>query len=69
MAKFVVLGLEGETGLYVVDIDAGTVSPVEAPPGADAVPSTGGGPGPTIRGVNVAVATESREAALSGKLD
>ncbi len=41
LAKVVVLGIEGETGLWLVDIEAGTVTPVTEPLSDDMAQAAG----------------------------
>jgi hypothetical protein len=71
MAKVVVLGVTGESGFWLVDLDAGTVT---------AMPETVTDPfgySPEARrsgavlsaGVDLAVAVPTREGAFSGKYD
>lgn len=71
MSKIVVIGLEGENGLWMVDLDAGTVSQVAAPATgdlktADDLRKTG----VTItRGVNLAARAASAGSVSGGFLD
>lgn len=71
MAKFVALKLTGETGYWLVDLDARTVEPMKEivtdPFGyaADADSS-----GATLTsGIDVAVVAETRDDAFAGKFD
>ncbi|WP_112812319.1 hypothetical protein [Ensifer sp.] len=71
MAKVAILGFVGEAGLYVVDIDAGTVAPLTAPVkgGLQAVVDVQNAGGSVIRGVNVAVSVDSAEDISNGRFD
>jgi hypothetical protein len=71
MANTVILGLPGEPGLYVVDLDARTVEPLDVPTSgalasADSIRKAGG---TVVKGVGLAVAVASAEAAFSGVFD
>ncbi|MCF3640591.1 hypothetical protein LXM94_11510 [Rhizobium sp. TRM95111] len=71
MARIVVLGLPGETGLWIADLDTGTVAAM-APPetgalGAANVLRESGAA--IVKGVDFAVAVASLEDAFSGKLE
>lgn len=70
MAKFVILGVEGESGVWLVDFEAGTVNPVspvtvEAAGAADAgflevaLKARTQGYG-LFKGIDLAVATQTR---------
>lgn len=70
MAKFVLFGLEGEAGVWLADLEAGTVSEVD-PAAAEAAGAADAGFVSTalkarengysiVKGVNFAVATTSR---------
>lgn len=68
MAKVVILGLTGEQGLWVVDLEAGVVLPLdEAPTGemaqAASLRKVGG---TVVKGVNFAVAVTTVEDAAQG---
>ena len=67
MAKIVVLGIQGETSLWLVDFAAGTVTPAAA----TALAGSGGGLAPTVdqirasgysvvKGVDLAVVADDR---------
>jgi hypothetical protein len=71
MATVVVISVEGKDGLWVADLDAGTVVPFPAPKSGDLkvvtdLRSTG-----TVltKGVNIAVVVKSADAAFSGHYD
>lgn len=71
MANFVVIGVPGDPQLYLADLGAGTVSPLNAPAGsdlgiADQLRSAGA---TVVRGVNLAVAVGTANNAGSGKFD
>ncbi|WP_082477902.1 MULTISPECIES: hypothetical protein [unclassified Rhizobium] len=71
MAKVVIIGIPGESGLWIADIDAGTVTPLEAPaegPLAAANRLRAGGTVVT-KGVDLAVAISSAAKVSSGLLD
>lgn len=71
MAKFVALKLTGETGYWLVDFDAGSVTPmgsiVQNPFGY--TPEANASGAAFVSGVDVAVATETRDDAFAGKYD
>jgi hypothetical protein len=71
MAKVVVIGIAGETDLWVVDFDAGTVKPLSAPKaGSLKVVTDLGAAGTTVtKGVNVAVVVKSADEVFSGHYD
>lgn len=71
MAKVAILGFAGEEGLYVVDLEAGTVAPITTPiKGAlQAVVDVQKAGGSVIRGVNVAVSVTSAEDISNGRFD
>lgn len=71
MARIVVLGITGEDGLWVADLDAGTISQVPAPTSgdlkkADDLRKTGAA---VIKGVNFAALATSVDAVSGGFLD
>lgn len=71
MARVVVIGLPGDDQLYVADLDAGTVQPMQPPasgPLAAANDLRNAG-GTVIKDVNLAVAVSSSEQAFSGVFD
>jgi hypothetical protein len=70
MAKVVVIGLPGETGLWIADLDAGTVAPLQ-PAAGSPLESAGklrAGGTTVINGVDFAVAVRSAAEAFSGHL-
>jgi hypothetical protein len=71
MAKYVVLKLAGEPGYWLVDFDQKTVTPMDDIAadafGYSADASDSGAS--LISGVDVVVATESRDDAFAGKFD
>ncbi|MBB5665020.1 hypothetical protein GGE68_003217 [Rhizobium leguminosarum] len=71
MATVVVISVEGQDGLWVADLDAGTVLPLQAPKaGGLKVVTDLRATGATVtKGVNVAVTVKSAEAAFSGHYD
>ncbi|RFB94441.1 hypothetical protein B5K08_09620 [Rhizobium leguminosarum bv. trifolii] len=71
MATVVVISVEGQDGLWVADLDAGTVLPLPVPKaGGLKVVTDLRATGATVtKGVNVAVAVKSAEAAFSGHYD
>lgn len=71
MANVVVIGVEGQSGVWVVDLDAKTVEEVQVPAGsalgkADELRSAGAA---IISGVNLAVKASSAPAASAGHFD
>lgn len=71
MAKVVVLGVPGETGLWLADLDAGTVTALAAPAeGPLAAASNLRASGVTVtKGDDFAVAVSSAASVASGLLD
>jgi hypothetical protein len=71
MAKVVVLGIPGEPGLWLADLDAGTVSPIDAP--ADGALASANklraGGSAVVKGVDLAVVVSSAAKVSSGLLD
>ncbi|CAN7506554.1 hypothetical protein [Rhizobium leguminosarum] len=69
MAKAVIIGIPGEAGLWLADLGAGTVKPLN-PTGdlatANDLRKTGG---TFVKGVDLAVAVSSAQVALSGHVD
>ncbi|PWW03562.1 hypothetical protein DFR52_101243 [Hoeflea marina] len=71
MAKNVVFGLPGEAGLWIADLDAGTVAPLEVEAGsalATADELRRGG-ATVVKGVNLALSVDIAGAAFSGFMD
>ena len=71
MSKVVVLGVSGDKGLWLVDIDAKTVTPLQVPAGTDlaaAVKQREAG-GTLIKTVDFAIAVSSAQAVFSGHVD
>jgi hypothetical protein len=71
MAKIVVLGIVGEQGLWVADLDAGTIAPVAAPSSgdlkkADDLRKAGA---TVVKGVNLAALASSVDSVSGGFLD
>ena len=67
MSKVIVLGLAGETQLYVADVAAGTIVPLDDSDGrAGALRSAGA---PVARGVDFAVALSPADPVFSGLFD
>lgn len=71
MAKVVVLGIPGEKGLWVADLDAGTVTSLATPAEGPLAAANGlRGSGVTVtKGVDFAVAVSSGAKVSSGLLD
>lgn len=65
MSKVVVIGIEGEAGLWMADLDAGTVTAIDAPTAAD--PRREGEV--VIRGVNLAALAQTSEPLSGGYMD
>jgi len=71
MAKVIVTGVSGDKGLWLVGIDAGTVTPLQVPAGTDlaaAVKQRDAG-GTLIKNVDFAVAVSSAQTVFSGHVD
>ena len=71
MAKIVVIGLPGETGLWIADLDAGTVAPMD-PPTGDALGAANllrSGGAAVVNGVDLAIAVQSSAEAFAGKFE
>ena len=63
----VVIGIAGEEGLWVADLHAGTVKPLNPPKGdLKTVTDLRRGGATVTKGVNIAVTVKSAEAAFSG---
>lgn len=56
MSRIVVIGIPGEDGLWMADLDAGTVTPVDASLCEELALTTNEDSAPVIRGVKMAVA-------------
>ncbi|KOF20974.1 hypothetical protein AC244_06090 [Ensifer adhaerens] len=71
MAKVAILGLVGEEGLYIVDLEAGTVAPMTVPvKGAlQAVVDLQKAGGSVMKGVSVAISVKSAEDISNGRFD
>lgn len=71
MARLVVLGIEGDDGLWVADLDAGTVTQITAPStgalkAADDLRKAGAS---VVKGVNLAALASSASAVSGGFMD
>ncbi|KKZ86512.1 hypothetical protein [Rhizobium phaseoli] len=69
MAKAVIIGIPGEAGLWLADLNAGTVtqlSPTEDLATASSLRKAGG---TFVKSVDFAVAVSSAQVALSGHVD
>ncbi len=71
MARIVVLGIKGEDGLWVADLDAGTIHEIPAPTtgelkAADDLRKSGA---VIVKGVNLAGLAQSADAVSGGFLD
>ncbi|WP_064684912.1 hypothetical protein [Rhizobium bangladeshense] len=69
MAKVVVIGIPGEAGLWLADLDAGTVTPLNPTGDLATVSSLRKAGGTFVKGVDLAVAVSSAQVALSGHVD
>lgn len=70
MAKVVIFGVTGEEGLWVADLDTGTVAPLPSPttgPLKMAADLRAGGAS-VIKGVDLAVVVQSTAAVAAGHL-
>lgn len=71
MAKVVVIGIEGESGLWAADLDAGTVVKIANPTqaelaAADKLRSAGA---TIVKGVNLAITAQSTASVAGGFMD
>jgi hypothetical protein len=71
MAKVVVIGLPGETGLWVADLDAGTITPLQPTVGSplESASKLRASGAAIIKGVDFSVTVNSAAEAFSGHLD
>ncbi|MES5099718.1 hypothetical protein ABUK73_15935 [Agrobacterium sp. BA1120] len=71
MAKVVIIGVEGEKGLWVVDIDAGTVTPLADPTTGNLknVADLRAVGASVIKGVDVAISVESAGGVAAGHME
>ncbi|MEZ2222174.1 hypothetical protein [Rhizobium sp. RCC_161_2] len=71
MANFVVFGIPGDSQLYLADIGAGTISPLNVPAGSDlgAADQLRNAGATIIKGVNLAITVGSAASAGSGRMD
>ncbi|MBM7048340.1 MULTISPECIES: hypothetical protein [Rhizobium] len=71
MARVVILGIAGEEGLWVVDLDAGTAAPLKSPIASTLHPvvTLRAAGAAVIKGVDVAVSVKSAKTAFSGHFD
>lgn len=69
MAKAVIIGIPGEAGLWLADLDAGTIKPLN--PTGDLATANGlrKAGGTLVKDVDFAVAVSSAPVALSGHFD
>ncbi|MDM9625312.1 hypothetical protein QTL95_05370 [Rhizobium sp. S152] len=68
MTKVVVIGIAGEKGLWVADLTAGTVKPLDPPAngGLKAAADKGAAGAPVTKGLSVAVVVKSAADAFAG---
>lgn len=70
MAQVVILGLEGEEGLWIADLGAGTVTPFkDKTAGALAAGASAGRTGVVAKGVDFAVAIAAVSEAAAGHFE
>ncbi|MCD1262893.1 hypothetical protein B5M44_01100 [Shinella sumterensis] len=71
MAKIVVLGVEGDDGLWIADLDAGTVSKITSPATGDlkAADDLRKAGAVVVKGVNLAALAKSADSVSGGFLD
>lgn len=71
MARVVVIGVAGEDGLWVVDLDAGTVTPLAQPTSGElkTVADLRAAGTSVIKGVNVAITVKATSSAAAGHMD
>ncbi|KQQ39043.1 hypothetical protein ASG19_07185 [Rhizobium sp. Leaf306] len=71
MSKIVVIGIPGEKGLYMADLEVGTIVAFD-PPATGALAAANDlrkAGGTVVKGIDFAVAIHSTEAAFSGVFD
>ncbi|KSV75524.1 hypothetical protein N185_16930 [Sinorhizobium sp. GW3] len=71
MAKVVILGIEGEEGLWVVDLDAKSVAALDPPTtgGLKTIADVRATGVTTIKGADVAIVVKSSDGISSGHYD
>ncbi|NKJ91163.1 hypothetical protein GFM14_05985 [Rhizobium leguminosarum bv. viciae] len=69
MAKVVIIGIPGEVGLWLADLGAGTVKPVNPTGDLGTANDLRKAGGTFVKGVDLAVAVSSAQVALSGHVD
>ncbi|AIC28554.1 MULTISPECIES: hypothetical protein [Rhizobium] len=69
MTKVVIIGIPGETGLWLADLDAGTVTPLNPTGDLATASNLRKAGGIIVKGVDLAVAVSSAQVALSGHFD
>jgi hypothetical protein len=71
MTRVVVIGVKGEEGLWVVDLGAGTVTPLHPPRAGTlkAVVDLRASGASIIKGVDLAVTVKAADSAFSGHFD
>ncbi|MCZ4092953.1 hypothetical protein [Sinorhizobium psoraleae] len=71
MARVIVISMAGEEGLWVVDLDAGSVVPLDPPKagGLNTVTDLRASGTIVTKGVDMAVVVTSAEAAFAGHYD
>ncbi|OLP59125.1 hypothetical protein BJF93_04195 [Xaviernesmea oryzae] len=69
MSKAVLIGFPGDSKLYLADIEAGTVIPVDEANGGMSDMNEGAAGGAVVKGVNLAVAINSADAVFAGYFD
>lgn len=70
MAKVVVIGIPGETGLWLADLDNGTVRPLNSVTGELASVNALRKPGSAfVKNVDLAVAVSSADVVFGGHVD
>ncbi|KEA07769.1 hypothetical protein G6L29_29955 [Agrobacterium rhizogenes] len=71
MARVIVIGVAGEDGLWVADLDAGTVTPLPDPKTGDLrnVADLRAAGASVIKGVDVAITVKATSSAAGGHMD
>ncbi|MGO6741138.1 hypothetical protein ACCS93_01580 [Rhizobium ruizarguesonis] len=69
MAKAVIIGIPGEPGLWLADLGAGTVKPLNPTGDLATANDLRKAGGTFVKGVDLAVAVSSAQVALSGHVD
>ena len=69
MARVVIIGIPGESGLWMADLDAGTVVPVDGALSDEIMAAQADGDETMVKGVRLAVAMNSGSDIAGGHLE